>query len=169
MFTRLIYSLFAAAGGAGFSQFPEYLVHYRQRLGGRIDQARERVAEITDDAAARGMSIPDYIESFLASDPHSLEGQRMHDSFFKLADMEAAYQALGSATTLQRPIVFLQHLDTGLVGATLNDFAPAVPLTQEGLVYGGIGILAGLLLCRGTRRMLRRRGAGAGKRKAEAG
>jgi len=168
MFTRLIYSLFAAAGGAGLSQFPEYLAHYRQRLGGRIDQARDRVAEITEDAAAMGMSIPDYIESFIASDPHSLEGERMHESFFKLADMEAAYQALGTATTLQRPIVFIQHLDGGLLDATLGDFVPAMPLTQEGLVYGGIGALAGLLLCGGSRRVLRRRGAKKKTRKAEA-
>ena len=168
MFTRLIYSLFAAAGGAGLSQFPEYLAHYRQRLGGRIDQARDRVAAITEDAAAKGMTVPDYIESFIASVPHSLEGARMHESFFKLADMEAAYQALGTASTLQRPIAFIKHFDSDLVGATLGDFAPAVPLTSEGLVYGGVGVVAGLLLCGTSRRALRRRGSNKKDRKAKA-
>ena len=167
MFARLIYSLFAATGGAGLSQFPEYLAHYRQRLGGRIDQARDRVAEITEDAAAKGMSIPDYIESFIKSDPHSLEGERMHESFFKLADMEAAYQSLTTATTLERPFTFIRHVDGGLFESTLADFAPALPLTSEGLIYGGIGALAGLLLCGGSRRVLRRRKKN-NKQKAEA-
>lgn len=168
MFTRLIYSLFAAAGGAGLSQFPEYLAHYRQRLGGRIDQARDRVAEITEDAAARGMSIPDYIESFMASDPHSLEGERMHESFFKLADMESAYQALGTASTLQRPLAFIEHFDSSLVSATLGDFAPALPLTSEGLIYAGVGVVAGLLFCGTSRRVLRRRSTNKKNRKAKA-
>lgn len=157
MFARLFYSLFAAAGGAGFSQFPEYLAHYLQRLGGRIDQAKVRVEEIEQDAAEKGMTVPDYIESFTASNAHSLEGSRMQESYFQLADMEAAYQALSTAGTLQRPLAFAKHFDSGLVGATLGDFAPAVPLTSEGLVYGAVGAVAGLFLCSGSRRILRRR------------
>lgn len=168
MFTRLTYSLFAAVGAAGFSQFPEYLAHYLQRLGGRIDQARVRVEEIKEDAAEKGMSVPDYIASFTASDPHSLEGERMRESFFHLADMEAAYQALSAATTLQRPLVFADHFDSDLVAATVGDFAPAVPLTPEGFVYGGVGVLAGLILCGGSRRVLRRRKTKQANRKAEA-
>ncbi|NIA70316.1 DUF2937 family protein [Pelagibius litoralis] len=157
MFARFFYTLFAAAGGAGFSQFPEYLAHYLQRLGGRIDQARVRVSEIKEDAAEKGMSVPDYIASFTASDPHGLEGERMRESFFDLADMETAYAALTSAPTLQRPVTFIEHFDSGLVGATLGDFAPALPLTPEGFIYGATGALAGLLLCGGSRRVLRRR------------
>ncbi|WP_420348716.1 DUF2937 family protein [Pelagibius sp.] len=157
MFARFFYSLFGALGGASFSQFPEYLAHYLQRLGGRIDQARVRVQEIEEDAAAKDMSVPDYIASFTASDPHSLEGERMRESFFDLADMEAAYSALSTAGTFERPLAFAQHFDSGLVSATIGDFAPAVPLTSEGLIYGGAGVLAGLLLCGGSRRLLRRR------------
>lgn len=164
MFARLFYSLFAAAGGAGFSQFPEYFAHYLQRLGGRIDQARVRVEEIKEDAAAKSMSVPDYIESFIASDPHSLEGARMRESFYELADMEAAYQALSAAGTLQRPFIFIEHFNGGLVGATLGDFAPAMPLSVEGLIYAGVGAIAGLFLCSGSRRILRRKRT----RKAEA-
>lgn len=157
MFARLFYSLGALTGGAGFSQFPEYYAHYLQRLGGRIDQARSRAAGIREDAQAKGMSVEDYIDNFLESTPHSLEGERMAESIFQLANMEAAYDALRNATTLQRPFAFVEYMDTGLVDATLRDFAPAVPLTPEGMVYAGCGVLAGLLTCFGTRRLVRRR------------
>jgi hypothetical protein len=157
MLARLFYSLGAATGGAAFSQFPEYYAHYVQRLGGRIDQARLRAEEIREDAAAKGLSVEDYIENFLDSAPHSLEGARMSESIFQLDRMEAAYNALREAPVMQRPFTFVEHMNTGLVEATLGDFKPALPLTPEGLVYAGCGALAGLILIFGSRRVLRRR------------
>ncbi|MEQ9609653.1 MAG: DUF2937 family protein [Kiloniellaceae bacterium] len=157
MFARLIYSLGAIAGGSAFSQFPEYYAHYLQRLGGRIDQARLRAAEIREDAAEQGLSVEDYVETFLDSAPHSLEGGRMAESIFQLDRMEAAYQALRDATPLQRPLAFAEHMNAGLAEATLGDFAPAVPITPEGLSYAAAGMLAGLIVIFGSRRVLRRR------------
>ncbi|GAB4356655.1 MAG: hypothetical protein Kow00114_07680 [Kiloniellaceae bacterium] len=157
MFARLIYSLGAIAGGTAFSQFPEYYAHYLQRLGGRIDQARLRAAEIREDAAEKGLSVEAYVETFLDSAPHSLEGGRMAESIFQLERMEAAYQALRAATPLQRPLAFAEHMNPGLVEATLGDFAPAVPITPEGLSYAAAGVLAGLIAVFGAGRLLRRR------------
>ncbi len=157
MFARLIYSLGAIAGGAAFSQFPEYYAHYLQRLGGRIDQARLRAAEIREDAAEKGLSVEAYVESFLESAPHSLEGGRMAESIFQLERMEAAYQALRAATPLQRPLAFAEHMNPGLLEATLGDFAPAVPITPEGLSYAAAGVLAGLIAVFGAGRVVRRR------------
>ena len=157
MFARLFYSLGAIAGGSAFSQFPEYYAHYVQRLGGRIDQARLRAEEIRADAADKGLSVEDYVETFLASEPHALEGGRMAESIFQLDRMEAAYAALRGATPLERPLAFSEYFDSGLVEATLADFAPAVPLTPEGLAYAAAGALAGLIVCFGTRRVVRRR------------
>ena len=157
MFARLFYTIGAIAGGALLSQFPEYYAHYVQRLGGRIDQARLRAAEIRDDAASRGLTVEAYIEQFLESAPHSLEGARMSESIFQLDRMEAAYRALREATPIQRPAAFAEYMNYGLVEATLGDYAPAVPITPEGLSYAGAGGLAGLGMIYGARRPIRRR------------
>jgi len=157
MFARLFYSLGAVTGGAAFSQFPEYYAHYVQRLGGRIDQARERAAEIREDAAEKGLSVEAYVETFLESAPHSLEGARMEESIFQLDRMETAYRALRDATTFDRPFVFAEQMNTGLVEATMGDFNPALPLTPEGLLYAAVGGLIGLFFCFGSRRVVRRR------------
>ena len=157
MLARVFYSLAAAVGGAALSQFPEYYTHYVQRLGGRIDQARLRAAEIRDDAAAKGLSVEDYVETFLDSAPHSLEGERMSESIFQLDRMEAAYYALREAPAIKRPFAFAEHMNGDLLEATLGDFAPAVPLTPEGFAYAAAGALAGLALVFGSRRVLRRR------------
>jgi hypothetical protein len=37
-------------------------------------------------------------------------------------------------------------MDPNIARATLDDFRPAVPLTAEGLVYAGLGLLVALLL-----------------------
>ena len=116
-----------------------------------------RAEEIREDAAAKGLSVEDYIEQFLDSAPHSLEGGRMAEAIFRLDRMEAAYDALRGAATLQRPFAFAEYMNAGLVEATLGDFKPAVPLTPEGLVYAGCGVLAGLVIVLGSRRLLGRR------------
>ena len=157
MFARLFYSLGAASGGAVLSQFPEYYAHYVQRLGGRIDQARQRAEEIREDAVEKGLSVEAYVETFLQSQPHSLEGARMEESIFQLDRMEAAYQALRAAPPFDRPFVFAEHMNSGLVEATMGDFNPALPLTPEGLFYAAVGALVGLVFCFGTRRVVRRR------------
>jgi hypothetical protein len=157
MFARLFYSLGAVSGGAAFSQFPEYYAHYVQRLGGRIDQARLRAAEIRDDAAAKGLSVEDYIENFLESAPHSLEGARMSESIFQLDRMEAAYRALREAPVLERPFAFAEHMNAGLLESTMGDFTPALPLSPEGFTYAACGALLGLIFCFGSRRVVRRR------------
>jgi hypothetical protein len=157
MLARFLYSLGAISGGAALSQFPEYYAHYVQRLGGRIDQARLRAAAIREDAATMGLSVEDYIQTFLDSAPHELEGARMAESIFQLDGMEAAYHALREAPALERPFAFAEHMNATIVDATLRDFAPAVPLTPEGLAYAACGALTGLALVSGSRRVLRRR------------
>src|SRR3546814_10694319 len=123
MFARSIYSLVSATGGALLAQFPEYYTHYVQLLGGRIDQSRLRAAGFREDAAAMGLSLEDYIASFRESAPHSLEGERMAESIFQLDGMEASYHPLREAPALERPFALAQHMNAGLVEATLGYFA----------------------------------------------
>src|SRR3546814_14701031 len=114
MLARLLYGLGAATGGSLLSQFPEYYIHYGQRLGGRVDQARLLAAEIREDAATMGLSVEDYVASFLDRAPHSLERARMPERLFQLDRMEAAYHALRAAPAPQRPPDFGEHLNGGL-------------------------------------------------------
>src|SRR3546814_21169018 len=104
-----------------------------------------------------GLSVEDYVASFLDSAPHSLEGARMTESIFQLDRMEAAYHALRAAPALERPLAFVEHMTCGLVESTLGDFAPALPLTPEGFSYAAASALAGLASIFVSRLALRRR------------
>jgi len=146
-------SVFAAVSGALlFGQFPEFFQQYLQRLGGSLDELRNRTLEIQTDAANMGLSVEAYVTSFLDSPPHALEGAHMQDSLTRLPKLEEAYRVLAEAAPWERAGLFLTHSDGTVAARTLEAFKPAMPATLEGVGYGLIGALAGLLLYAAGRR-----------------
>jgi len=139
----------AAIGGAGFaSQFPEFYQQYLQRLGGRLDQALVQEARIYEAAQGQGLSVPDYVQRFLDSgDPvFKAEGQLLQETLKDAEALRAALVELANAQPLQRPVAFIENVDSGLFRATLEAFVPAMPVSVEGLTYAAAGMLLGLLL-----------------------
>jgi Protein of unknown function (DUF2937) len=125
---RSIADGFAAVIGAALcSQMPEYVQQYMQRLGGHRDEAARHLLTLR----TQGVGTAD---ALLAS----AEARAMA--------LAQALDALGSASDLVRPIVFFRIMDPVIARATLDVFRPAVPLTVEGLVYAGGGLLVALLL-----------------------
>lgn len=154
MMKRFITGFVATCGAALSAQFPTFYHHYVQRLGGRLDQARVQLDRIQDAARAESMSLTDYIEVFLRSgvSAHRRQGTIMLDEVSDLEQMQAALSALGDAPALARPLRFAEHLDPGLLQATLGGFVPGLPLTFEGLAYAAAGLLAGLFAVKGSAR-----------------
>ena len=140
MIGRLANALFGGAGALAAGQAPAFYAQYLQRLGGRLDQAVAAVERVRADAAARGETLEDYIALSLSDASTRVQ---IRDA------LREAYTALTVARPLERPLVFVEHLDTGLAQATLNDFAPALPVSLEGLIYAGAGLLIGLGLLAG--------------------
>jgi hypothetical protein len=165
MFRRLLNGLAAVAGATSSSQFPTYYQQYLQRLGGRLDQAQVQVERIEAAARENGLTVAQYIERFTVSaDPaHQQQATILSSEIADLDRLRQAVDALTHAQPIARPWQFLQHIDVETARTTLNDFALPLPLTTEGLVYAGIGLLIGLLLLAGVegivRGLFRRRGA----------
>ncbi len=150
-------TILAMAGAASFSQFPEFYQQYLQRLGGRLDQAESRLAEITADAETKGMSVEAYIESFLSSHKHALEGQRMLDSFELTRELRLTIAKLFEAQAWERPALLAKHFHSATAEATYAAFSPALPLTLDGVAYAAAGAALALTLSHLLRRTLRRR------------
>lgn len=151
MIGRLANALFGGAGALAAGQAPAFYAQYLQRLGGRLDQAVAAVERVRADAAGRGETLEDYIALSLsdASTRAQEAGQRALEAVQIRDALREAYAALTVARPLERPVVFVEYLDTGLAQATLNDFAPALPVSLEGLIYAGAGLLIGLGLLAG--------------------
>jgi hypothetical protein len=164
---RLLDRVLCAVGAVLFSQLPEFMQQYLQRLGGNLDDARLVVSRFADVAAKSGVSVDDLASGAARNPDPSLAGLGgvIRESVARAGELAGAYDALLHASVWTRPFVFIAHFDAAIAGATLTAYKPAVPTTAEGLLYAGFGIIAVLaayhLAIRGpiARRMRRRAAA----------
>ncbi len=161
---RFLDRILCAVGAVAFSQFPEFMQQYLQRLEGHLDEARLELDRFQDAASKSGMSL-DQLVAGAAQNPDKAMGRMgevVRGAITRVNELGAADEALRHASTWTRPFVFLHHADWGIARATLAIYRPAVPTTAEGLVYAGVGIVVVLavyhLAIRGPIvRVLRRR------------
>ncbi len=156
-------------GGVAASQGPEFAQQYRQRLGGAIDELRRVVQRFDADAGANGQSREGAVDR-LRTNPDNLvsrQGDAMRANIERLERLEQQRQAYIEAGPFQRLLVLVRDGDVDLARATYQDFEPAVPTTQEGVVAAGAGFLGGwsltLLIGAFFRRLF-----GLGRRRAHA-
>jgi Protein of unknown function (DUF2937) len=123
----LVDGVAAAGGAATFSQLPEFVQQYLQRLGGHRDEALRFVQTLKAQGA-------DATNAVLAA------------AETRAASLIEASDAISRADEFSRPVIFLRYLDPDIARATLEIFRPAVPLTPSGLIYGGIGLILGVAL-----------------------
>ncbi|HEY4299675.1 MAG TPA: DUF2937 family protein [Candidatus Didemnitutus sp.] len=135
-------------GAVVFSQAPEFMQQYLQRLGGHLDEARRQLRQFQDTAAQSGLTLDRFItQTNTNSDPAVAKlGGVMSDAVTRVDILDAARSAIQNAPLWERPVVFLRHLDLRIAHATWSDFKPAVPTTAEGLVYAVCGMLVLLAL-----------------------
>lgn len=157
-------------GGVAASQGPEFAQQYRQRLGGAIDELRRVVQRFDTDANANGQSRDGAVDRLRQNTDNlvSRQGDAMRANVERLERLDRHRQAFVEAGPFRRLALTASEGDVDLMQAAYQDFEPALPATQEGLVAGGLGFLVGggLTLLIGA--MLRRL-FGLGRRRAQAG
>lgn len=148
LFDSLIDRILCVLGAVLFSQGPEFMQQYLQRLGGHLDEARRQLAVFQQTAAQAGLSLDQFI-SQTGSNPDSAVarlGGVMADSVQRVGSLQSAHDALLHSALWERPFVFVRHLDVEIARATGAVYQPAVPTTLEGLAYALAGMLVFLAL-----------------------
>jgi hypothetical protein len=135
-------------GAVIFSQVPEFMQQYLQRLGGHLDEARRQLQQFQQAAAQSGLTLDHLIsQTNVNTDPAVAKlGGVMTDAVARVDALQTAQSAIQHASLWNRPFVFLRYLDPSIAHATWTIFKPAVPTTVEGFVYA----LAGMLVLIGT-------------------
>jgi hypothetical protein len=161
----LIDRVLCVVGAVLFSQIPEFLQQYLQRLGGHLDEARRQLGHFQEIASKAGLTLDELIAKSQGSpEPTVVQlGRLMHETAARVEALAVAEAGIRNASLFSRPLIFLRHLDLPIARATWTIFKPAVPTTAEGLVYAGIGVLLMLALYHGgvkypVKRAWRRRG-----------
>ncbi len=133
LFDRLLLLAAAITGGL----VPGFISQYRQRLGGRLDQALADLApwQHLADQYHHG-HLAELIQYHLASlDPtFHAEGAIIQSLVESVARLQVAVDALH--TSLFRQVVYLStHTDPELARATFRDWVPTFALSVEGLIF----------------------------------
>lgn len=169
-FNGLMDRLFSVIGALTAAQFPQFVQQYLQRLAGHAAEAQRLLARYEQAAGDAGMNFEAYVQRFRNdADPVVAEhGDIMAEVSARAASLQEAVEALQNSHALNRPFVFLNHLDNEIAYQALLIFQPGVPTTAEGLIYALTGIALGLLCYNGLKWpvwKLRRRLENARKRK----
>jgi hypothetical protein len=133
LFDRLFLMTAFVAGGL----VPGFIAQYRQRLGGRLDQARldlepwQRIA----DQYYQG-NIQELIQYHLNSKDATfhLEGSVIQALIATVQRLQGAADALHSSL-LQQVGYLALHADAALVRATFADWVPTFALSVEGVLF----------------------------------
>jgi hypothetical protein len=139
----LIDRVLCVIGTIAFSQMPEFMQQYLQRLGGHLDEARRQVVQFENVARQSGLTLDRLIGQTSANSDAAvakLSGV-MTEAVQRVDTLSSAQAAIQNASLWERPFVFVHHVDPEIARATWSIFKPAVPTTAEGLVYALIGML----------------------------
>lgn len=138
-------------GALVFSQAPEFIQQYLQRLGGHVDEARRQVAQFRQVADQSGLTLDRLIaQTQLNADPAVARlSTVMSSAAVRLDTLESAQNSMVQSSLFERPFVFLRHVDPDIARSTWSVFKPALPTTAEGLLYALVGMLLLLSLYHG--------------------
>lgn len=140
---KIIDRVLCVAGAVLFSQAPEFMQQYLQRLGGALGQAKHQLQEFQNVATQTGRTFLELVAHSKASADAAMAklGGVMEAASVKVAQLSAAEAAIREATPFTRPFAFLRHVDAQIMQDTWTIFKPAVPTTMEGLMYAAAGLV----------------------------
>ncbi len=143
---RLLDRVLCVAGAVAFSQVPEFMQQYLQRLGGRLDEALRQLEQFRSAAEQSGLTL-DQLAARGAANPDpaiARLGRLAGEALGRVDALAAADSAIRHASALARPFTFARHFDPAVARATASIFRPAVPTTLEGLCYALAGTAVAL-------------------------
>jgi hypothetical protein len=135
-------------GTVAFSQVPEFMQQYLQRLGGHLDEARRQLDQFRQVAEQSGLTLDRLIDQ-TQTNPDAAVAKLstvMTRAVSRVEELETAQLAIQNASLWERPFVFARNMDSEIARATGDIFKPAVPTTVEGLVYAIVGMLVVLMI-----------------------
>jgi hypothetical protein len=155
----LIDRILCVAGAVLFSQAPEFMQQYLQRLGGHLAEARRQLTQFEEIARQAGRTLQELTAQYATNaDPAVIGMSRLiGETDTRVVLLSASEAALRDAPVWTRPFVFLRQLDWEIVRGTAGVYKPAVPTTLEGTLYALVGVIVILAIYHGVLAPLARR------------
>lgn len=147
MFARVLTLAGGLSGAAALSQFPEFSQQYAQRLGGAVDELRLFISDFDADAARVGLERETaLVELAEAGALGAARAETMRATIERYDRLETALVDMKDAGPFMRAYHAAHLNDLDIAQAAWVEFKPAVPLTFEGAVFSGAGLVSGWLV-----------------------
>ena len=145
---RMVAAIGGIALGVVLSQFPEYAQQYTQRLGGAVDELRIITTDFDRTATESGLDREAALARYNASNDDFLAGRgtSMTGTFQRYEQLSATLARIEGAGPMERLQLLPAYLDSDIGQRTLQNYRPAVPVTMEGILYAGAGLIIGYLV-----------------------
>jgi hypothetical protein len=145
---QILFVLLALLPAVLFSQAPELVQQYRQRLGGAANELATVVRNFEEDSHRSGYTQQGALDLMGRNSEQLVRDQaeRMRGYIDRLQRLRQQQAALGSGVTLTSLITVAREYDAPLMDQTWNDFVPAIPTTFLGLTTALLGWIAGYLV-----------------------
>lgn len=150
--------LVAISFAALFSQAPEFMQQYYQRIGGAVDELQRITNQFDDNARKLGHDRTSAL-GIMSSNPQPLiQGlaQLEKGTAERLERLGKQRAYLKEARSFDRFTYLMTNYDPPLARATWRAFEPAIPLTQAGLGFAFAGFALSLLSISGIGFAVRR-------------
>lgn len=147
MFGKLIVCAMGVLGAATFSQAPEIVTQYEQRLGGAITELKTVIEQFDADVAKNGLNRESALQVYNNSSDKFLRdrGQSMSVAIQRFKALGAQVAAFKTTNELYKPVFVLRQADQKVLKGVLDDYSMGVPATISGAAYGSLGGFLGLL------------------------
>lgn len=145
MLTSRLALFVGAVTGVAASQLPEYGQQYRQRLGGAIDELQTIVTEFDLDSARQGLSELQGIDRLSQNGDEFVRerGAQMREIAERLKTLSSANAAMAQAGPVGRLVALATEFDSLIAKRAYESYEPAIPVTSEGFILGGLGFVGG--------------------------
>ena len=144
----IIDRIVAVIGAIIFFQIPTFIIQYKQRLGGHVDELARLTAQYKSTAANYGKTVEEYIGLLLNSgiDEIKSTGELMTGHMNRFNELSQALHNLSEASGITKLFVFFKSIDLDIFRGTYKDFVPGISFNLESIVYCIVGIIFFMLL-----------------------
>ena len=144
-FGRLVDKLVFTFGCIITMQLPAFIAHYRQRLGGHLDEARSLLASYERLAERNfGGDMQRLLQEYEQNQSPAIQetGRIIQENLDRIKLLEENIADISNQSMWLDIIYFLFGFDSQVAKGTLEGFAPTVPLQLDAWI---LGLMGGLL------------------------
>ncbi|MCL2155228.1 MAG: DUF2937 family protein [Leptospirales bacterium] len=138
----------SVVGAVIFIQIPTFLVQYKQRLGGHVDELARLINQYKSAAAGNGKTVEEYIGLHLNSGVNEFisTGKLMTENMERFNELSLALLNLSESSGIKKLFVFLKSMDFDIFKETYKDFVPGISFSLDSILYCIVGIIFAMLL-----------------------